>query len=248
MDTKNIKGCNYRLIGYPESMHPHVIDKLKEMGVPFAVSTLHDRDRFDSDQYDEDNTLVHRAGDIKKAHYHFFIKFAGGTTWKTVHDRIAEPYGLVLDQNPSKCLAFSEAIALRYFLHLDDPDKFQYGLSELDSCFFYGYDQKKLEEIFSSNSYRVSYLLDLKRLIYAYDILFVNQLIDYLELTKSFDVIEFVSFTGRHAVRDLIKDRAIQIYGEYKPSEGKRAEYVQRKGITPIEDILRELEENNLSS
>ena len=186
MDTKNIKGCNYRLIGYPESMHPHVLDKLKEMGVPFAVSTLHDRDRFDSDTYDENNTLVHRAGDLKKAHYHFFIKFAGGTTWKTVHDRIAEPFGLVLDQNPSKCLAFSEAIALRYFLHLDDPDKFQYGLSELDSCFFYGYDSKKLEEIFSSNSYRVSYLLDLKRLIYAYDILFVNQLIDYLELTKYF--------------------------------------------------------------
>ena len=242
MATKDIKGCNYRMVGYQESVAPDFLDKLKEMGVPFAVSLLHDKDVYEHDEFNEDGSLKHRAGDIKKPHFHVFIKFSGGTTWKTVFERVAKPLGLVLSPIPQKCLAFSEVTALRYFLHMDDPEKYQYGIDNLSLCTFYGYDEKKLQEIFYSSSARVSYFLDLKKIINAYDIIYLNKLFDYLEVCQMWDGIEYLSMSGRNAIKDYIKDRCLEIYGNYKPSDGARHNYCVSHGITPIEEQLEKLQ------
>lgn len=243
--TANIKGCNYRCLGYPESMAKDTIDRLKNMGLlAFAVSTLHDKDRFTSDEFDDDGKLVHRAGDLKKAHYHFFLKFSGGTTWKTVYERICKPLGLVLSPKPDECLAFSEATALRYFLHLDNPEKYQYSIDCLDTCLFFGYSDKKLEEIFLSNSARVSYFLDIKKLVCAYDILFYNKLVDYLEACKAYDLIDYVIVSGRSSCREYIKDRCLYIYGDFKPSLEQIQGYREAHSIPDLDEAIAELSEN----
>lgn len=241
MTTKEIKGCNYRMVGYTESCHPDLINELKKLGVPFAVSLLHDKDKYETDQFNDDGSIKHRAGDIKKSHFHVFIKFSGGTTWKTVKERVAAPLGLVLSSNVSECLVFSEVVALRYFLHLDDPEKYQYGIENLSLCTFYGYEEKKLQEIFYSSSARVSYFLDLKKIINAYDIIYLNKLFDYLEVCQMWDAIEYLSMSGRNAIKDYIKDRCLEIYGNYKPSDGARHNYCVSHNLTPIEEQLEKL-------
>lgn len=244
--TANIKGCIYRALGYPESQDPNVIQKLKDMGLSsFAVSCLHDKDRFDSDQWDENGNLVHRAGDLKKAHYHYVFKFSGGTTWKTVYERICKPLGLVLSPLPQECLAFSDATALRYFLHLDNPEKFQYGIESLDLCQFFGYNERKLEEIFLSSNARVSYFIECQKLICAYDIIYYNWLCDYLILCQAYDLLEYVTFSGRTAVLEYIKNRCGEIYGEYnlKKFVAERHKFLEDHNITPIESVILDLKE-----
>ena len=246
--TDIIKGCNYRMVAYPESVAPDFIDRLKGMGVQhFAVSMLHDKDVYSYDEFNEDGELVHRAGDIKKPHYHIFIKFSGSVTWKTVYDRIAKPLGFVLDHKADKCLVFCEATGLRYFLHLDDPDKFQYPIEYLDQCFFFGYDIKKLEEIFLATNYRVSMILDCKKIVCAYDICYFNKLMDYLELVQAFDLLEFITFTGRNAIKEYIKDRCLENYGDYKVSPSKREQFCATHNITPIEQVLDDLRSKDAS-
>ena len=100
-----IKACNYRLICWPDSSNIEVvIQALKEMGlVAFGVSPLHDKDKYDSDRFDESGNIVAHAGDFKKPHYHIFLKFAGGTLWSTVKNRIAQPLCLDLSPLASKC-------------------------------------------------------------------------------------------------------------------------------------------------
>jgi hypothetical protein len=95
-------------IAYPESMPENWRDILAELGVPWACSPLHDEDVYD-------------GGEKKKPHYHFVLSFSGPKSFdqvKEITDKLNAPI-------PDKCHSVRGAV--RYFLHLDSPEKFNYS-------------------------------------------------------------------------------------------------------------------------
>ena len=97
---------------YPESAPVGWFDLLDEMHVQFAVSPLHDRD-------------INADGSLKKSHHHVLLYFDGVKSYeqiKEITDALCSPI-------PQRC---HDAKALvRYFCHMDNPNKAQYNPSDI---------------------------------------------------------------------------------------------------------------------
>lgn len=98
----------WNFVAYPESMPENWREILDALSVPWACSPLHDRDKNDT-------------GEIKKPHRHFVLSFPGKKSYeqiKEITDKLNAPA-------PQKCMSIRGSV--RYFLHLDNPEKAQYG-------------------------------------------------------------------------------------------------------------------------
>lgn len=104
---KEVKKRNWAFVLYPESAPSDWKDILIQTGLPFAVSPLHDKD-------------INPDGELKKAHFHVIVCYAGPTTYscvKSITDRLNQPIPQYLEQVKGY---------YRYFTHKDNPEKFQY--------------------------------------------------------------------------------------------------------------------------
>ncbi len=112
---KSIRARLWTFVLYPESAPKNWIDIMNEEHYEFIVSPLHDKD-------------VDPDGEIKKSHHHIMITFAGNKSFdqiKQITDSLKQPIPQIV-HNPRTLI--------RYFLHLDNPDKYQYNSSEFQ-CF-----------------------------------------------------------------------------------------------------------------
>lgn len=105
----------WSFIVYPESAAIDWIDTLNEMHLEFFISPLHDKDT-DAD------------GEIKKSHFHVMVNYQ---TLKSF-DQVKELTDLLNQPIPQK--VHNTRSLLRYFTHLDNPDKYQYNSAEFQ-CF-----------------------------------------------------------------------------------------------------------------
>lgn len=99
---------------YPESAPEDWRDRLQQTGLQCCISPLHDRD-------------TEPTGEPKKAHYHVIGCYPGPTTYnavKTLTDSLRQPIPQPLD---------SVRGYYRYLTHQDNPDKFQYDESDIQT-------------------------------------------------------------------------------------------------------------------
>lgn len=113
----SIDGRSYTwtFVLYPESLPPDV-DWVSELRMTFAegvISPLHDSD-------------VTGTGEFKKPHYHVALKF---TSKKSYQQILAISSSLGSNVPPQPVASWRGVV--RYMLHVDDPDKHQYSLSDL---------------------------------------------------------------------------------------------------------------------
>lgn len=75
-DREKDKVFEFVLVLYPEN-EAHSLAYLALTSNRYsALGILHDKDVFIDDEVDEETgEFIHKAGDLKKAHYHFYIKF-----------------------------------------------------------------------------------------------------------------------------------------------------------------------------
>lgn len=106
-------------IVYPESAPDNWQDLLNEHHIEWAMSPLHEFD-------------TNPTGEIKKAHYHIVISFTGPKSYEQVVS-ILEPLNCPI---PQRCHALKGAV--RYFAHLDNPEKYQYSIDDIVA--FGGFD------------------------------------------------------------------------------------------------------------
>ena len=115
---------NFATIVYPESVPKDWFDKLSEFKVPAYISPLHDKDveiTADSDT-GEAKTI------LKKPHYHVLFFYEGKKSVDQVKDDFSQCFG----QGYSGCEVIkSRRAQARYLCHLDNPDKYQYPISEV---------------------------------------------------------------------------------------------------------------------
>lgn len=100
-------------IVYPESAPDGWRDILDQEHIEWAESPLHDSD------------VNPGTGEVKKPHWHIVLAFEGKKSFEQVRDLLA-PINCPI---PQRCHALKGAV--RYFAHLDNPEKFQYATAAI---------------------------------------------------------------------------------------------------------------------
>ncbi|MDN6166857.1 MAG: replication protein [Enterococcaceae bacterium] len=109
---KDSRTRNWTFIVYPESAIENWREIIDEYHVPWVESPMHDKD-------------VNPDGEIKKNHWHVMVMFSSNKTY----DQIREITMKVRATNPQK-VANAKGM-VRYFVHMDNPEKFQYLKSDI---------------------------------------------------------------------------------------------------------------------
>lgn len=120
------KGARHRVwmfVFYEDSADPDWREDADEMGLPFLVSPLHDQDTWTA--RDERKNPKHKAGELKKPHFHGLAEYPQPVDYDTVKDDFA-----FLGTQSIK-YAKSKPSMSRYLCHLDSHDKAQYDPAEV---------------------------------------------------------------------------------------------------------------------
>lgn len=97
---------------YPESAPENWRDILDDYHIEWAESPLHEFD-------------TNPTGEVKKAHWHIVLAFDGPKSYEQVVEILAPLNGPI----PQRCHSLKGAV--RYFAHLDNPEKYQYSVSDI---------------------------------------------------------------------------------------------------------------------
>ena len=111
---------NGTFLVYPDSAPDNWIEILRLQHVPFIVSPLHDKDK-DLSEYDGDLVLV-----SKKAHWHVAIICDGNKPLSYFTELSRSVNGSATAWKIQNLRSM-----LRYFCHMDNPEKYQYPVNEI---------------------------------------------------------------------------------------------------------------------
>lgn len=109
----NGRSLTWAFIIYPESMPENWLEILRDLHTLGAVSPLHEND-------------INPDGTIKKAHYHVLLKFP---TKKSAQQIYSIERKLGTNVFPEPVDNFDGY--LRYLIHIDNPEKYQYELKDI---------------------------------------------------------------------------------------------------------------------
>ena len=117
MAEKNSSGDGrariWAAIVYPDSAPENWREILDEEHIEWAESPLHDMD------------VNPGTGELKKPHWHLVLAFDGKKSYEQVYELLKPLNGPI----PKRCQALKGAV--RYFAHLDNPEKAQYPPSAI---------------------------------------------------------------------------------------------------------------------
>lgn len=108
----SVRTRNWMTIVYPESAPENWENLLAEECVPAIRSPLHDKD-------------INPDGSIKKAHWHVMLMFSGPKSIDQVKE-ICAKFGGIEPRTVSNTQSMG-----RYFIHMDNPDKYQYDREDI---------------------------------------------------------------------------------------------------------------------
>lgn len=108
------RGRNWTIVVYPESAPKNWRDILDDEHISWIESPLHDKD-------------VNPDGEVKKAHWHILLLFEGNKSYKQVLD-ISKKLNAPIPQRVESARGM-----VRYMVHLDNPEKYQYNKSDIIS-------------------------------------------------------------------------------------------------------------------
>lgn len=91
-----------------------------------AIWIKHDKDIFKEDVLNEDGSIKYNAGDLKKAHYHFLLKFKNGIVISAVAKKVK------VNKNQVQIIKNFNS-ALKYLIHFGQDEKYQYSMDDVSS-------------------------------------------------------------------------------------------------------------------
>ena len=176
-------------IVYPESAPSNWRDVLDEKHLEWAESPLHEFD-------------TNPTGEIKKPHWHIVISFEGPKSYEQVVE-ILEPINCPA---PQKC--HSPKGAVRYFLHLDNPEKYQYSRSEIRA--HGGFDVESALAPSSAKRYVI-----------------IREMCEYIRDNRITEFQDLMNYAMSERFDDwfpLLCDSSAYVVGQYIKSQRHRAE------------------------
>lgn len=133
----DIKSRAFEVELYPDTETYDCYSVLKYIRLKYDyVFSFHDKDTYETDTDD------HKKGDLKKAHYHVIIRWAGCPRYASGLSKelgVPERFFLPIhgDEKSRTCLKYR----LRYQIHLNELEKYQYPVSNVKGS-------GKLKELF----------------------------------------------------------------------------------------------------
>ena len=109
---KETRSRAWTVVVYPESCPENWVEIMNAWNIEYVISPLHDKD-------------LNGAEEEKKAHWHVLLKFEGMKSIEQVSE-LVKPLNCPRPQR-----VHSPKSLVRYFLHLDHPDKHRYSASDL---------------------------------------------------------------------------------------------------------------------
>lgn len=163
MNKKETRTRNWTIVVYPESLPDNWVDLIDELHIEWICSPLHDKD-------------INATGEVKKPHYHVLLMFGGVKSYDQVVE-VIQPLNCPI---PQRC--HNAKSMVRYMVHMDNPDKAKYNLSDIRS--FGGVDI--FEMLRPSSSERYDIVRDMINFIKDNGISEYQDLVDYA-LSEQFD-------------------------------------------------------------
>lgn len=183
---KDERTRNWTFIVYPESAPENWIEILSEEQVPFVISPLHDKD-------------VNADGELKKPHWHVMLMFSGKKSLTQIQ-KITEKINSPMPQkvNDTKAMA-------RYFLHLDNPEKWRYSKEDLKV--YGGIDiEKYLTSVSEQKNERYDGIRDMCKFIDDHGIIEFSDLMAYAMDNRA-DWFELLCDNSAYVIGLYIKSR-----------------------------------------
>lgn len=171
-DTKKIKKSNrvesrnWVFVLYPESLPGDWLDIL--VGVRGVLSPLHDKD-------------TNPDGTIKKAHYHLLLTFEGNKS-NIQMEELAKQLNC-----PSPQVCKSVRAQVRYFMHLDNPEKVQYSKQDYRPIGGFDLDTYLAKSLSEKAEEERVFVADMLKIIAEYDILEYEDLLLYVMQERAED-------------------------------------------------------------
>lgn len=151
---------NWTLVVYPESAPNNWRSILDDYHVQWIESPLHDKD-------------VNPDGELKKAHWHVLLLFDGVKSYKQIKE-ISDKLNAPVPQNCESARGL-----VRYMIHMDNPEKYQYNKSGIvGHC---GADVESFFEMSSTN--RLDKLKDIARYILDNHVTSFSDIVEYAIVT-----------------------------------------------------------------
>ncbi len=123
----------WSFIVYPESAPKDWKELVSNLHCEWSHSPLHDKDLWTHDKIDEETGVIYyKSGQRKKAHWHCIIKFDKSMSYMAVNELIRP-----MTNGPYLQKCYSLKGAFEYFVHLNNPEKYQYEKDEI--CRFNGF-------------------------------------------------------------------------------------------------------------
>lgn len=114
MELQDERARTWTLIVYPESAPDNWKELLDDLHIEWACSPLHDKD-------------INADGTQKKDHWHIIMCFDG----KKSYDQVKEIGDSLNSPIPKRC--HSAKGMIRYFTHIDNPEKVQYRRDQIEA-------------------------------------------------------------------------------------------------------------------
>lgn len=109
---KETRSRSWVFVVYPESAPKDWRTILDKQGMTWVESPLHNKD-------------VNPDGEVKKEHWHVLLMFQTLKSYGQMQEIAHE----LRSPNPQKCMNIRGMV--RYFAHLDNPEKYQYPVNEI---------------------------------------------------------------------------------------------------------------------
>lgn len=110
--AKDERTRNWTFVLYPESAPEDWRSRIDDLHIQWVESPIHDKD-------------INPNGEPKKPHWHILLLFDG----KKSYEQICMITQMVNGTIPQKCANVKGLV--RYMIHLDNPEKYQYEFSDI---------------------------------------------------------------------------------------------------------------------
>ena len=182
------KSRHWAFVMYPDSMPSNWQEIIQESGLACAISPLHDKD-------------INPDGEVKKEHYHVLASYDGPTTYNNVLEFTKKLNATIpIDLQSVRGM-------YRYHLHLDNPEKYQYDISDIVG--HGGVDVSAM--LAPSASERRQVLREMLNFIRDNDITCYSDFVDYC-LVENSVWFEAISEHATYVVKEYIKSRSWKKY------------------------------------
>ncbi len=173
---------NFVTVVYPDSAPENWMQLLSEQVVPAFISPLHDKD-------------INPTGEPKKPHYHVMIMFEGKKSLEQAKEIFDVIKGVGLEKvNSLRGYA-------RYLCHLDNPEKSQYSIDEVQ-CMA-GADYINTIGLATDKYDAIAEMLDFCEI---YDVFSYRELLIYCMNNRS-DWYRILCDSGTYVIREYLKSR-----------------------------------------